>query len=308
MYGIIDLGSNTIRLSVYKVNKPDFFTPLFHKKLVVGLAGYIDKYGCLSEKGISAALDALMELRAITDNVSFKGLYAFATASLRNIKNGKEVLTALREKSGFDLKVLSGKDEAIYGYIGASYASDFENGILADVGGGSTELVFYKNSSIENVISFPFGSLNLYTKFVSEIFPDKNEAKKIKNYVKEFLKKNRVKEFEKMTLCAVGGTARAASKLNNEIFNLPVSNSLMEMNNVSELLGILDHRTKDNILKILRTIPERTHTIFPGLIIFHTIADFYCCDQFTVSSYGVREGYLLSILNGSEYTYGKYFL
>lgn len=308
MYGIIDLGSNTIRLSVYKADTPSSFTPLFHKKLVVGLAGYIDKDGFLSEKGISAALNALAELKSITDNIDFKGLYAFATASLRNINNGKEVLYILKEKSGFDLMILSGHEEAVFSYIGASYKSDIKSGILADVGGGSTELVFYKNYSIENVISFPFGSLNMYTKFVSGIFPEKNEAKKIRSYVKDFLKKNKPKEFEKMNLCAVGGTARAASKLNNEIFNLAADNSLIEFENIRELQEISGNRSKENVLTILKTIPERTHTIFPGLIIFSTIAELYCCDHITVSRYGVREGCLLTILNESGDTYGKYFL
>lgn len=119
MYGIIDIGSNTIRPAVYKIenNRPK---PLFSKKFTAGLASYINKNGALSKKGIDKAVSTLKQFTPILENVSLNAVYVFATASLRNIRNSEYALKTISRHSGFDIQLISGETEGILGFSGAN--------------------------------------------------------------------------------------------------------------------------------------------------------------------------------------------
>jgi exopolyphosphatase/guanosine-5'-triphosphate,3'-diphosphate pyrophosphatase len=229
-------------------------------------------------------------------------VFVFATASLRNIKNTSDAVRIIEEQSGFNIHVLSGEEEATYDYFGATLKIPLSDGILVDIGGGSTELVFFRNGKIEKVLSMPIGSLNLCAKYVSNLMPDKNEMKNIKKVVHDELKKIEAVELisEARIICGIGGTVRATCKLSNNIFELPSSNRQLDVKNIKSILNIYKDNKKEFLLKILQVAPDRLHTIIPGMVVLKTIAKFYNCEFITVSQYGVREGYLYQMLNKGE--------
>lgn len=92
---------------------------LLNKKSPAGLAGYINKDRCLKKSGIRKAVAVLSEFREILDHMTIQEVFPFATASLRNINNAPEVLEAIRENCGFEVRILSGEEEAIFDYYGA---------------------------------------------------------------------------------------------------------------------------------------------------------------------------------------------
>ena len=102
MYGVIDIGSNTIRLMVYRV-EDGAIHPVLNKKYATGLVGYINSKGRMSKEGIRKAVEILSELRAVTQQIRLREIFPFATASLRNITNTEEVLQAIQEASGFSV-------------------------------------------------------------------------------------------------------------------------------------------------------------------------------------------------------------
>jgi exopolyphosphatase/guanosine-5'-triphosphate,3'-diphosphate pyrophosphatase len=191
-----------------------------------------------------------------------------------------------------NLQVISGEQEAIYGYIGATHHLQITEGIMVDIGGGSTELVLFKNSGIQKALSIPVGSLNMYSKFVKTLIPGKSEIKAIADAVKAELKKvdSWVEEYE--LICGVGGTIRAACKLNNEIYGMPSSNRTLDAGHIGEIIKTIRGNDKESLSYILKTVPERIHTIIPGMTILQTIADCFNCKTINVSNYGIREGYL----------------
>ena len=93
--GIVDLGSNTIRLSIYQY-EGEHFRLLLNKKTMAGLAGYVQD-GALSDGGILVACRVLSSYRALLSNFSVSEMHVFATASLRNISNTGEAVEAIRE-------------------------------------------------------------------------------------------------------------------------------------------------------------------------------------------------------------------
>ena len=128
IYGIIDVGSNTIRLSIYKYENNKVIL-LLNKKTMAGLAGYV-KDGELSNAGIKRACEVLKAYREIVDNFQIDNVFVFATASLRNVSNTDEAVLRIKEETGFNTEIILGENEAIYDFIGASQVVDISDGIL----------------------------------------------------------------------------------------------------------------------------------------------------------------------------------
>lgn len=290
-YAVIDIGSNTIRLCVYAVDGRDFRL-LTKKRSMAGLASYVDKGGNLKDDGIKKLLNALKSFRFIYEPYHAKVL-VFATASLRFVKNQKEVKKHILRELGLDVEIISGKDEAAYSFAGAMHCISTEEGLMVDIGGASTELVYFKNRKIIKAFSFPLGSLTCYEKYISRIIPTRLEQEKIKRDVLEFLDGASVPDSAyNKPICGVGGSIRNALKM-YQVYYDDGGDDQMFYENFKDLLKQFRAERKEYLEVILKTTPHRVHTIIPGMIILKTIAKYFKCPNIIVSKLGIREGYLL---------------
>lgn len=295
-YGIIDVGSNSIRLSVYRLDPEDNQVyPQFKEKVMAGLAGHVEN-GFLTEKGIKKAIDALIQFRWVLQNLRIDEVYVFATASLRNVKNTEDALSKIKEATGFEIDVISGKQEATLDFIGATQLIDLQEGILVDIGGASTEIVQFEDGEIIQAVSLPIGSLNMYKKHVSGLIPTKSERKAIKKQVKDEIENSSINtEKEFVNICGVGGSCRAARSLSYELFETSLDSEI-PTSSIKEMIKEFEDDSKETIDGILQIMPERIHTLIPGLIILNSVTKHFGCEYLTVSNYGVREGYLFEMV------------
>lgn len=307
MYGIIDIGSNTIRLVLYHVEKSKDgyqISRIMNKKYTASLAGYVTKKGKLSGEGIQCASDILCELRAIIESIHLEKVYVFATASFRNIKNTEEVLRRTEAASGFSIRVLSGEEEANCGFYGlmseiehAHKGKEVSSGMQIDLGGGSTEFVFFDEHKIQDSLSIPIGSLNLYDRFVDSILPTASEIKQIRKFVMKNLKKADLPEKAASTLlCCEGGTARALKKLITTAFPENIGHDFYNAEYLKEWEQYYLQNPEKCQRDILKINPERIHTVIPGAVAIQCISEYFHCKQILTVRNGVREGYLLSQL------------
>ena len=161
---IIDIGSNSMRLTVYEI-VGEKFKILFREKSMAGLAGYVEE-GRLSAEGIARACSGLLEFRERLAALDILNVAVFATASLRNIFNTAEAVWAIQTATGFSVEVLSGTEEALLGYYGAELEASSPSGAFLDIGGGSTEVVVFDRGAPVQSASFRVGSLSLYRSYV----------------------------------------------------------------------------------------------------------------------------------------------
>lgn len=290
MYGIIDIGSNTMRLSCYRVVEKELI-PTFHKKNMAGLAGYVDDDNCLSKKGIKRAIDTLEDFKKLIMCVGLDKLYVIATASIRNVDNTEKVVKEIFDKTGIEVEILSGKQEAMYDFQGATYCCDSESGLVVDIGGGSTELVCFDNHRVEDANSIPVGSLNCFSKFVDGLFPTEEEEEDIRAFVRKHLDK--LKIAKQKIILGVGGTNRACMKLYNDYYDCESDNTIMESDKITELLQTIVGDEKTGMKRILKIVPDRIHTIIPGMIVIDEINQYCKCKKIQLSAGGVREGYMV---------------
>lgn len=168
---IIDIGSNSIRLTLYETENQSFRI-LFREKIMAGLAGYVEN-GKLSAEGIECACAGLLTFRSILQTLEIGRVSVFATASLRNISNTEQALSVIRAATGYPVEVVSGEDEALFGYAGAMRELRPTSGAFLDIGGASTEIVTFDEEKPDDFASFPIGSLSLYRRCVKKILPGK---------------------------------------------------------------------------------------------------------------------------------------
>lgn len=285
--GVVDIGSNTIRLSIYRFDHSGFQL-LLDKKETVGLAGYI-RDGLLSPEGIASAAGILGEYHVLLENLGIHIFHIFATASLRGITNQQEALSAFQAAAGIPVSVLSGAEEAALSFRGCFHNVSPADGpgLFADIGGGSTELVVHEGNVIRSEISLPLGSLALYSRHVSGLFPSKAEADTIRRRVGQALDKADVRPCPHLR--GVGGTIRTAARLCGAQPGTPLPAGCFPA-----LYQRLSEGGQPALRQILQVAPDRIHTLLPGLIIFNSLLERYEVQTVDVSPQGVREGYLLT--------------
>ena len=289
-YAVVDTGSNTIRMSIYEYEDKKL-NELFTEAVFANLAGYILD-NRLTDDGIKACSEAILKHKETAKEYKIDKLYVFATAAIRNAENAEEIVSKVKENTGITMQILSGDDEGELSFLGA--CSDFttDSGIMADVGGGSSEVIAFENGKIKSIKSVPIGSLKAYKMFVSGQTPTEDEIKNIKSEIKKYLDENKdFKDIKTENLCLVGGGVRAARKLSEVFLNKETLDVASVNFMISLFLGRLD------IMKILeKTVPERKLTITPGLAIYSAIGEYFSAKEIQISDKGIKEGYVLKYL------------
>lgn len=297
MYVVIDIGSNTVRFVLYKLEGKEIHSVL-NKKAAIGLAGYIDASGNLSPSGVDRLLECLTDFSEILSCIQYKKLYVFATASLRHVKNSSEVLALVEKRLDFKVEILSGEEEARLDYYGAKKEMPYPEGLVVDVGGGSTELVFFRGDAVLSAVSLPVGSMNLYTDFCEGLFPTQSEMEKISFHVKDLLEKHAAKsgEFSATRMVSVGGSGRGVYHYIQKKKKIAVMGREYPVGHLDVLLQAACGSQKRYTKTILKVAADRIHTFTPGLLVLRQISAYYGVSSIVSSDYGVREGYLLQAL------------
>ncbi len=287
---IIDIGSNSIRLTLYETQGQSFKI-LFREKIMAGLAGYVDD-GALSAEGIECACAGLLTFRSILQTLEIEHVCVFATASLRNISNTERALSVIRAATGYSVEVLSGENEALLGYAGAMQELHLTSGAFLDIGGASTEIVTFDDETPVDFASFPIGSLSLYRRCVKHILPGEGSLKRLRREIPAALDVDRDALAPRALIVGVGGTARAALKLAQRYYKSSEDCHSMTAEQLDGLCTFLCSGKKAASDLILRLEPERIHTLVPGVLILQHVFHLFQAQQLVVSKYGVREGYL----------------
>lgn len=307
--GIVDLGSNSVRLVIYeirhkaidewkddgqpKAKKNRLFQDIVNEKKIAGLSAYVKKHE-LSREGMDVAIDVLRNHLNTAHNVGCNDVYIFATAFLRNCRNSNEAIKTISHAIDHKIDLLSDKDEAHLGFVGASCNRDIKDGTLIDIGGGSTELTSIEKSKDQAKVSLPQGSVSSYAEYVSLILPDAKEIKAIKTAFKEkLLKVKGLEAFQAEHLYGIGGSLRAVNKLYAAAFANEEKPESLSKPQIYALRDFVLRFPSDFAHAATKVAPERLHSIVPGMAIAITLIDTLEASDLSVCKYGVREGYLL---------------
>lgn len=214
--GIIDLGSNSARLTIYEIRPDDSYLPIFEMKQNIQLAHHFNQEGKMTETGILRAISCTHLFKRAGSLHEVTEWRAVATAAIRQAKNRMEVLERIRAETNVEYVVLNGQEEGRYGYLGVINTLPLQDALLFDIGGASSEFMYVRDRQLLHVTSLPYGALNL-----TEMFHHVPELE-LGNYVYQWMNKMMasiewLNEAHGLPLVGLGGTARALAKL--DLFN-----------------------------------------------------------------------------------------
>lgn len=162
---ILDLGSNSTRMVVEKIASDGSYEEVTRVKEDTRLSEGMGPQKILQPKAIERVITALSKFQQLYQRYRDIQIIAIATAAVRQATNQKAFLAQVQAAIGVQVKVLSGDDEAYYDYLGATQALNLKNAILLDTGGASVELGLIREGHKEELISVPFGAVNLSEQF-----------------------------------------------------------------------------------------------------------------------------------------------
>lgn len=297
-HAIVDIGSNTIRLIIFDINEnKNNFKKVLNKKYTAGLITYVHD-GELSRKGIKKLIKTLSSIKNIVLELNVDTFSPFATASLRNLENTEEVLEEVKKDLDIDIDVLEQVEEAFLGNVGIRSEIKVDSGISVDIGGASTEVVYFEEDGPREYINLKTGSLLLFGENVSRILPKKSEIRAIEKSVIRELNSSHFSNKENK-LIGIGGTIRTTGKVIADLWN--EDEKKFTLKDIYKLLNLIKDRNTETIRSIIRTNPARIHTIIPGIIILKILMEKLGIDEIEVSDNGLREGYLIyKVLEGNN--------
>lgn len=297
-HAIVDIGSNTIRLIVFDVEK-DYkkLKKVLNKKYTAGLITYVHDDE-LSGKGIKKLIKTLASIKNIVKELSVDSFSPFATASLRNLANTEEVLDEVKKDLDIDIDVLEQVDEAFLGNVGIRSEINVDRGVTIDIGGASTEIVYFEEDGPREFINLSTGSLLLFRENVVGVLPKKKEIRAMEKSVIRELNSSSFSAKPKR-LIGIGGTIRTTGKVIADLWSN--DEDRFTLNDIYKLLDLIKDKNTETIRSIIRINPARIHTLIPGIIILKTVMERIGINSIEVSDKGLREGYLIyKVLEGKN--------
>lgn len=295
---IIDIGSNSLRLIIYGINDNSTFKIINEFKKTIRLGSYLTKDNYLTDGGIDIALNVLSNFKMICENYKVTDTYVVATEAVRRAINRVDVCNKIKRELGFDVNILSGKEEARYGYLAIKNSMIEKSAILLDLGGSSMEITLMENGELKESISLSLGCIPLTKMFNNIETEEKNIELKsfINNKLEEipWIKKN-----NKMNVIGIGGIAKHIGRVSKGDKNYPKQLLHSYSMTKAEISQIYEEFLKLSIDKRfdLKGLSRSRADIFAaplGAIL--VILEYLNSEKYIISAVGLREGIIYESL------------
>jgi exopolyphosphatase / guanosine-5'-triphosphate,3'-diphosphate pyrophosphatase len=292
---VVDIGSNSVRLVVYEALSRAPAT-VHNEKSICAIGREMVTTGRLHADGMKQALEALARFKLLADGLQVTIRDAVATAAARDATNGQEFVRRAEAAWGGPVRVLAGEEEARLAAEGVLAGIPDADGLVADLGGGSLDMVSVKGGRMADAFTLPHGPLRLMDLA-------KGSPNKARDIVDEGLEKLALPPLEKRALYAVGGIWRSVARVDMEHNKYPLhvlQHYAIPRNRALELCGLLSVQSRRS-LELMKAVSRRRAELLPyGAIVLERVLKATKVDEVVVSAYGLREGLLHAQLAPEE--------
>ncbi|WP_181349342.1 Ppx/GppA family phosphatase [Thalassobacillus sp. CUG 92003] len=292
-YAIVDIGSNTMRLVVYLKEKGGRLREIENVKAVARLRNHLLDSGELSEEGIKILLDTLSSFGEVAATYELEEMVCVATATVRQATNQQSIIDRVEAETGLPVIILTGEKEAYYGYLAVVNSTSLTEGITVDIGGGSTEVTYFKDRELIHFHSFPFGALTLKQDFFKEELPTEKELRQLRHYLFEQFRTLPWLEGKRVPMVGIGGGARNLVQIDQSLKAYPLAGLhqyQMNDNDISYVKHYLFNLKMKKLQKVEGLSKDRADTIMPTIEVFHSLFEITQAESFVLSRKGLRDG------------------
>ena len=287
--GIVDIGSNSVRFVVFAGSERVPST-LFNEKISPALGRGVEQDGRLEEGAMKRALRALARFSRLAEDMNLARLQVVATAAVRDAANGDEFLEQVR-RLGLNAVVLSGEEEAELAALGVISAIPNARGIVADLGGGSLELVSVSDGIVGDRISLPLGVFRIGALSAGDV------ARRIAKAV------SGLGLASVGSLYLVGGSFRAVARLDLADLKHPlpiIHHHRIARTRLGELAQRIETMGDEELRRITRLSASRIEILPAAKAVLDALVKVFDPQGIIVSAYGLREGLIFRDLSPSQ--------
>ncbi|KQZ33915.1 MULTISPECIES: Ppx/GppA phosphatase family protein [Caulobacter] len=287
---VIDIGSNSVRLVVYRLEGRAIWT-VFNEKVLAGLGRDLGDGGRLNPEGVAQTLAALKRFRAVLEAVKPAETFIAATAAVREAKDGAAFVEQIKAETGFATRVLSGEEEARYAALGVLAGAPDATGVVGDLGGASLELVRLETTGAGLGVTLPLGPFSLG---LSEGF----DLEKVRRLCAQRLAPA-AQAFRTDVFHAVGGAWRNLALLHMRLAGYPLHVVHQYSIGRAEALDaarLVAHQSKSSLDRIEGMSKKRSETLPYAAVVLEQLIESLDLKRIEISAYGVREGLLFEAM------------
>ena len=297
--GIIDLGSNSARLVIVNLFADNHFMVVDELKESVRLGQGLDADAFLKPQRVAETIKTLKMFRKLCDASGVTRIIAVATAAVRRAKNQRSFLDEIQASCGIKIRVLTADEEALFVYRGVINTMDVPKGIILEIGGGATKIVYYNRRNILNHATLPFGAVTLTGLFSEDGLKPEEVCAKIEQFFTEQLKQVEwINEVDPdVQMIGVGGSFRNLFKISRMVHKYPldtVHNYVMPTDDFMPVYDMIKVLDLDKKKKIKGLSAERADILPAALAIIKSFVSFFNFEKFTFSGAGLREGIMFN--------------
>ena len=290
---VVDIGSNSVRLVVYRLEGRAIWTT-YNEKVLAGLGREVAATGRLAPEGVEQALAALRRFRAVLDGAGVRAVFAVATAAVREAQDGAAFAARVAQVSGFDVRVLSGEEEARYSALGVAAGQPDAAGVVGDLGGSSLELVRLEGGAPGAGVTLPLGPFAMGAE--ASVRRNPTAARRlIDARLAGVAAHYRTRDFH-----AVGGAWRNLALLHMRVSGYPleiVHEYALTAREALDVSRFVARQSKGSLERVEGVSKKRAETLPHAALVLEALVEALGVERVVLSAYGLREGLLLEAMD-----------
>lgn len=293
MRAIIDIGTNSVRLLMAEKDEKGEWKTLRKELRSTRLGEGMTDKATIGQGAKERTLSAVGEFTAMAKLEGAEDIFAYGTSIMRDASNGEEFADEVTAASGVPVRILSGKEEAYYSYIGAAGTSGVITSVV-DIGGGSTEICVGFGTDVGARHSFRLGCVRCSKQFDTTTARGRGELKK--HCFTLFRETDLMESMRNVKRwIGVGGTVTSLSSMLQELEvydSSKVQDYVIHPEDVSKILEKLSKMSYDDKCHMKGLLPSRADIIVAGVVILDSLMEYFALSEITVSDRDLSEGLL----------------
>lgn len=288
---VIDVGSNSVRLVIYRLDGRAIWT-VYNEKALAGLGRDLPATGRLSPEGIDAAITVLRRFRALLDGWKAEDVQVVGTAAVRDAADGPMFLKRVRDETGLTVRMLSGEEEARYAALGVIAGDPDAEGVVGDLGGSSLELIRLNGAAPADGVTLPLGPFALGA-------PRPLVIDRTRRVIEAALEPHG-RRFATREFHAVGGAWRNIALLHMDLSDYPLRVAhqyQMSRSDAVELARFVERQSKASLQRIEGLSKRRFETLPYAALVLEEVIAALKVERIVISAFGLREGLLLESMD-----------
>lgn len=289
---VIDLGSNSFRLVVYDWEPGGPWTLSDEIREAVRISAGMGDEGVLQPDAIERAVSTAEVFASFCEAAGIDDVLPVGTSAIRDAHNREELLDLITERTGLEVRVLSGAEEAYYGYLAVVNSTTLEHGFGIDMGGGSIQLARIEERLLRDAESLPLGAVRVSERFLPDEEASAKQTKELRKHVAE--------QIERLgwwsgggRVVGIGGSIRNLASAAQKLGGYPDAGAqgfVLTSEMLDDLIEELASKSASKRAKVPGIKPDRGDVILGAALVLSSALRKGGFDELEVTESGLREG------------------